>query len=146
MWQATREIAAQFAWFPCVVFGAHVVASRFVNAYETFPSLDIPMHLAGGVAIAYFLSHSLDTLENYRILQPSHGRLRLILVFALSCTAAVTWEFAEYVSDRVFDTGAQKGLEDTLLDMFLGMIGASAYLLQRVVRFGNAERPVEDVE
>jgi hypothetical protein len=36
---------------------------------------------------------------------------------------------AEYLSDRFFGTHAQVDLEDTLLDMFLGLVGGLSFLV-----------------
>ena len=40
-----------------------------------------------------------------------------------TATSAVLWEFAEYISDHSFGSQTQGGLEDTLLDMLLGILG-----------------------
>lgn len=125
---AIKDTSIRCAWLPILVFGAHVLSSNVLNAYEAWPALDVPMHLAGGFAIIYFFHHALNAFENHQLLQPSTGLLRIILIFALACTATIFWEFAEYVSDHTIGTNAQGGLEDTLFDMLLGMIGAVIYL------------------
>lgn len=43
-------------WFPSLVFLLHCVLSLAFDAYDRAPSLDVPMHLLGGVAIAYFFA------------------------------------------------------------------------------------------
>ncbi|MHC4889543.1 MAG: hypothetical protein ACYTEO_08805 [Planctomycetota bacterium] len=50
-------------------------------------------------------------------------------LFALTSTAAVIWEFGEFTLDFFFDTICQAGLEDTMLDMFLGMLGGTALII-----------------
>lgn len=65
------------------------------------------------------------------------GRVAALLVFALTYSAAVFWEFAEFVSDRLASTTAQLSLGDTLLDLHLGIVGGTAYLAgQALVRRG----------
>ncbi len=126
-----REIAAGALWFPVVVYGAHVIASRVLLAYDYFPQLDIPMHLAGGIAIAFFFLRSLNALEVHGLIQDPGLLVTLTLLFTLTCTAAVFWEFAEYVTDHTLGTRAQLGLEDTLLDMLFGILGGAAFIAVR---------------
>lgn len=118
-----KEIGRSALWAPLAVFVAHVILSLAFNGYQRMPALDIPMHLLGGMAIAFFFSRLLDILGDYTIVARVDGLLRAIFLMALTATAAVLWEFAEYISDHSFGTQAQGGLEDTLLDMLLGILG-----------------------
>jgi hypothetical protein len=114
------------AWAPISVFVIYRIAKAF-GAYLAYPPLDIPTHFMGGVAIAYF----------YRSLiansQKIVGRIpiQIQILFALTCTGTTTilWEFFEYVSDCLFHTNMILGLEDTLKDMFLGLLGGAILLL-----------------
>jgi len=124
-----RELWWRAGWFPTVVFLLHVFISRVVNGYILYPPLDIPMHFLGGVAIAFFFSRCLAMVPESAISGPPRQVAQALLVFSLTATATVFWEFAEFFSDRLFGTRAQLGLEDTLLDMALGVAGGIAYLL-----------------
>ena len=42
---------------------------------------------------------------------------------ALTCSATVVWEWAEFVSDHFFGTHAQVDLTDTMKDMLMGSLG-----------------------
>jgi hypothetical protein len=121
--QLSKEIWRSGFWAPLTVFLAHVILSLTFNAYERVPVVDIPIHFLGGMAIAFFCSRTLDILGDYAIVDRVDDLLRAVLLITLTATAAVFWEFAEYVSDRVFGTRAQEGLEDTLFDMLLGILG-----------------------
>ena len=133
---AGKEVAAwlwstlwQAGWAPAAVFVLHRVASG-LRAYDHYPDLDVPMHLAGGVAIAYFFHTASVNGSRRRVLGPYHRLTHVILVFALVGTAAVCWEFAEFLSDRYLGTNAQGGsLDDTLKDMALGMVGGAGFLV-----------------
>lgn len=114
------------------VFCIHVIASRMFHAYERFPSLDIPMHYFGGAAIAFFFDRASIAASERGIIGPFHRTTHTVLVFALTCTTTVFWEFAEYLVDYFFHTNAQPGLDDTLADMLLGICGGITLL---VVRF-----------
>jgi len=117
-----------------MIFFIHVVCSRLIRVYDLFPPLDIPMHIAGGFAIAYFFSGSLRALEEYKLLHPLEHLLEDILVFTLTCTAAIFWEFLEYISDHWIKTHAQPGLEDTLLDLLMGIAGVVLYIITQKIQ------------
>ena len=115
-------------WAPLLVFGAHVVASRIVPGYDSFPDLDVPMHFLGGMAIAFFFHVAFRNASRYHVLGPYHRLTHVALVFSFTCTAAVFWEFAEFISDRYFGSHAQGGLVDTMKDMALGIGGGIVFL------------------
>ena len=131
-------------WLPTAVFLLHVFISRVVNGYILFPPLDIPMHFLGGVAIAFFFSRCLALVPASVISGGPRRLLQALLVFGLTGTATVFWEFAEFFSDHLFGTHAQLGLEDTLLDMALGVAGGLAYLASAYQRatLGVPARPL----
>jgi hypothetical protein len=124
-----RDILRRALWAPALVFVVHVALSRLLHAYERLPWLDIVMHLLGGYAIAYCFAGTLDCLQVRGLVAAIDSRLRVVLILALTCTAAVFWEFAEFSSDRVAGTKAQLGLEDTLFDMLLGIVGGVLFVL-----------------
>lgn len=111
------------------LFSFHVIASRGFDAYIHFPLLDIPMHFLGGIVIAYFVHRASITASDHRIIGSFHRVTHTVLVFALTCTATVFWEFAEFIADRYFGTRAQLGLYDTLGDMLLGVCGGVTFIV-----------------
>lgn len=86
------------------------------------------MHVAGGVAIAWFLHRAAVNAAHAGWLAPFHAVTHVVLVLGLVGSTTVLWEFAEYFSDRYLGTHAQGGLQDTLLDMALGLCGGIAML------------------
>jgi hypothetical protein len=133
-------------WMPTAVFLLHVFISRVVNGYILYPPLDIPMHFLGGVAIAFFFSRCLALVPASVICGEPRRAMQGLLVFSLTGTATVFWEFAEFFSDRLAGTHAQLGLEDTLLDMALGVAGGLAYLASAYQRstLGVPARPLTE--
>ena len=125
------EAVRRGGWAPLGVFLAHILVSRGLGLYREVPHLDVPMHLAGGVAIAYFFARAVE-LEVGRVvvgaLTPYGAGL---LTLALTCTAAVGWELAEWTSDALGWTSAQAGNDDTMLDMLLGVVGGAALVALR---------------
>jgi len=99
-----------------------------VGAYEAFPPLDTPMHLLGGLAIAFFLwtAYSIGARSG-TLGQPNSTAIALLTVTS-TAASAVLWEFAEYLSDGYLGTNTQKGLEDTLLDLLFGLVGGAIFV------------------
>jgi hypothetical protein len=125
----SAELVRRYGWPPLFVFLLHVFISRVLNGYILYPPLDIPMHFFGGVAIAYFFSGCVLALPNRAVDSAWRAIVHLVLVLSLTATASVFWEFAEFTSDALFGTHAQLDLDDTLLDMALGIAGGAAYVL-----------------
>ena len=122
------ESLRRAGWAPTLVFVAHMILWHGVGAYAAFPPLDAPMHLLGGLAIAFFLwtAYSISARSG------TFGRPNSNAIAALTLTStaasALLWEFAEYLSDRYLGTNTQKGLEDTLLDLLLGSVGGAIFV------------------
>lgn len=121
-------------WVPFLFFAMHLAVSKGFDAYLILPWLDIPMHFFGGVVITYFfwtsLLHDLAT--------PVLGELsmfgRQLLAVAAVGATTVIWEFAEWSTDRMGLTEAQLGLEDTLLDMALGLLGGFVFVVFTAIK------------
>jgi prepilin signal peptidase PulO-like enzyme (type II secretory pathway) len=120
-------------WPPVAVFVLHVTMLVVLNAYIHIPRVDMPMHFFGGVAVAYtfWLLGSLAQLEarTPRVAVAVRG----ILTFALTCAAAVFWEFFEYALTVLTGVSLAGSYLDTILDMFLGVLGGMAYALGRTL-------------
>lgn len=67
-----------------------------------------------------------------RVQAEDEGIIRL--VWGLVNTTALLWEFAEFFSDRVLGSSCQLSLEDTLMDLFLGMLGGMLFLLPQFIQ------------
>lgn len=139
-WRSAFVAALREAgWAPSLVFVLHVVASRGFGAYALFPPLDIPMHFFGGVAITFFIGRLYRAAERFGLIGQPARWLYFVVVPALAIGTTVFWEFAEFLSDRLFGTRAQLGLEDTLFDMFLGCLGSLVFLIVAAVRVPSSE-------
>lgn len=114
------------AWAPLSVFVFYCVARAF-GAYLAYPPLDIPSHFMGGVAIAYFYQSAITNSQKFVGSIPAP--IQNILALTCTGTTSILWEFFEYISDTFFHTNMILGLEDTLKDMFLGLLGGLFLLL-----------------
>ena len=122
-----KKLVRIFA-LPTLLFCLHLVMV-FLGFYKRHPWLDMPMHVLGGVFIAYSFSLALTYFQERRILSELNILSRSVFLFALTSTAAVIWEFGEFTLDFFFGTHAQASLAETLLDMFLGILGGTALIV-----------------
>jgi hypothetical protein len=126
-------LLARAVWAPAGILVVHLVATGAFDAYTAWPALDVPMHLAGGAAIAHFWKTIVPPLLEPALATPRLAHVERVLVFALVGLAAVVWEFTELLSDRLLGTSLLRSLEDTLADLLFGLVGGVAYLLVREI-------------
>jgi hypothetical protein len=50
-----------------------------------------------------------------------------VLLLSLTATAAVFWEFAEFISDQWLNTHLQPSIANTMQDQFLGILGGMTW-------------------
>ena len=109
------------AWAPLSVFGLYWVG-LMLNLFKLFPPLDIPTHFLGGVVITYFYRSAI------RHSQKLVGEIPLAIqiIFAITCTGTTTilWEFYENFADTFLHTDMVRGLQDTIMDLLVGLLGA----------------------
>lgn len=113
---------------PFGLFCFHLVLVA-LGLYKKYHWPDIPMHVLGGVFIAYSFSLAVTYFQERKILSELNVFSRSVFLFGLTSSAAVIWEFGEFTLDFFFDTVAQASLEDTMLDMFLGLVGGTALIV-----------------
>ena len=112
-----------FFLFPGLVFLIHLSLSKIFHLYEVFPHMDIPFHYIGGLSIAYTAGKTLMYLEKENLIAKLNRVIFLILPLTLTATAAVFWEFGEFLLDRWMHTNIQISLENTMQDQFFGVLG-----------------------
>ncbi len=131
--KALRQLMLRAAWAPLLVLVIHQIVART----SMRQALDFWMHYSGGVAIAFFLWHTLDCLETW------FGRLtafaRYVFTFCMACTVGLFWEFAELLSDVTRGTHIQHDLHETMRDLIADATGAATTLtLVLIVRWFSA--------
>lgn len=120
--------SSRAAWAPILVFGIHVVLARVFDMYTIFPDIDIPMHFFGGMAITHFLLRSITVAVDLGFIGYPNRTGIAVFAFLAACTTTILWEFLEWILDRLLQREWQVSLDDTLFDMFLGMLGSIVYL------------------
>ena len=124
-------------WAPITVFALHLLASRVLRLYVAYPRTDIAMHLLGGIAIAFFFWRAGSLALHAGVIGTVNRTGMRVIIFGLTCAAAVFWECAEYLSDHYLGTNAQLGVADTLKDMVVGIAGGVIFLASASHRRGE---------
>src|SRR5687768_11618061 len=109
------------AWAPLSVVFFYLVGLA-LQWFDLFPWLDIPTHFIGGIAVTYFYRYAIRNSQGIVGVIPSF--IQILLAFTCTGTTIILWEFYENLFDFFFGTHMVRGLEDTILDMFLGLLGA----------------------
>ena len=110
-----------FFIFPVLVLVLHLFL-LFFDVYSALPWFDMPIHFIGGVSVSmtYFFILKYLQKENYLKI---NGLIRIIFVFALVSLTAVFWEFFEFSAEYLTGFNLQGSLNDTMVDLFLGLFG-----------------------
>ena len=109
------------AWAPLSVFGSYLLALTF-HLFKLFPPLDIPFHFLGGMTIAYFYRSAIRNSQE--LVGEVPVPVQILFAFTCAATTAVLWEFNETLLDLCLGTHMVRGLQDTIMDLFLGLLGA----------------------
>ena len=83
------------------------------------------MHFIGGLSIGYSYILFYKFLQQENIIISKDLILNIFFIISIVALTAVLWEMAEFVSDYFYHTRVQVSLDDTMLDMFLGILGGS---------------------
>jgi len=121
MKQWVIETLREAAWAPlCVVL--FYIAGLMFGWFNIFPPLDMPTHFAGGVAITYFYRVAIRQAQ--MMIGEIPFPIQMLLAFTSTGTMTVFWEFYENLLDHFIGTHMVRGLEDTLVDLVMGISGA----------------------
>ncbi len=95
----------------------------FFGIYSLFPWLDNLLHFMGGISIAYTSILFLREFEEE--IEIRNKIIFIIIIASIVSLASVLWELWEFTFGKVFSESffVQEGLEDTLLDLFFGVLG-----------------------
>ena len=109
------------AWAPLSVFVFYLVA-RSIQLFQQFPLLDIPTHFVGGVVITYF--YRVAIRHSQKLVGEIPFPVQMLFAFTCTGTTTIFWEFYEYIFDFFFHTRMVRGVTDTVVDLFVGLLGA----------------------
>ena len=109
------------AWAPLGVVGFYLFGLA-LHLFDKFPSLDVPTHFLGGVAITFLYRSAIRNSQ--KIVGDIPFSIQIIFAFTCTGTTIILWEFYENILDYFLNTHMVLGLVDTLKDMFMGLLGA----------------------
>lgn len=122
-----------------------LVGSQYLGSYLGFYGIfswwDVMLHFVSGILIAYWgliLWQYVDV--SYKPLEDLFISIWISILAGVS--SAGLWEITEYLGDRYLGTYAQLGsLNDTMLDIICGTIGAGLFALYIgvCIKTGNAK-------
>jgi hypothetical protein len=118
-WWVFGSRAIKFPFAADILFGLPFlidVGGNALNLYDTIEWWDDANHLVNWA----LQTSAVGLLLRYGEWSPP---IRAALAFAYAVTAAVLWEFAEYVTFVPDSPEAATAYADTLLDLALGMLG-----------------------
>ncbi|MFK7854491.1 MAG: hypothetical protein AB8B79_10275 [Granulosicoccus sp.] len=112
--------------FSCVtalLLAAHIVFGMQLGLYETSMLYDKVMHMIGSGAIAGLLLLAIHSYcsRNQVVLSSWHFS---VLVFCGTLSAGTLWEIFEFTIDQTGMFYAQRGLQDTMIDLLADAAGA----------------------
>ena len=107
-----------------VLLAAHIVFGMLSGLYETSAVYDKAVHLVASAAIAgLLLLASRRWSEQRGLALPPE--MAVMLVLAGTVTLGTLWELFEFTVDLTGAFVAQRGLEDTMLDLLADTVGAA---------------------
>lgn len=105
-----------------ILLSAHVVLGMQLGLYESSRLYDKAMHLLGSAAIAGVLAVAAQSYCRGLGMQLPVPLVR-VLVFAGTLGAGALWEIFEFSVDQTGLFVAQRGLQDTMLDLIANTAG-----------------------
>ncbi len=127
-----------------ICFGCVVGSS--LNNFTDFTGIDLPEHAFAGYLAASFGVVLCDIMQGDRHkIKPS---VQALFGFAFGVALMVGWEFYEFTMDRLYGFDLQHalpyaadGLQDTMVDLIVGSVGALAAMFfegfRRAGKFGK---------
>ena len=109
------------AWAPLSVVAFYGIGLA-LRLFKSFPFLDIPIHFMGGLVINYFYRVAIRHSQN--LVGEIPFPIQVLLGFTCAGTTTILWEFYESLADFFLGTQMVRGLEDTIVDLFVGLLGA----------------------
>ena len=112
------------AWAPLGVLGFYGIGLA-LGLFDSFPFLDMPTHFMGGVVITYF--YRVAIRRSQMLVGEIPFPIQVLLGFTAAGTTTILWEFYENLADHFLGTQMVRGLEDTIVDLFIGLLGALVF-------------------
>ncbi|RPJ27926.1 MAG: hypothetical protein EHM33_06320 [Chloroflexi bacterium] len=127
--QSSNWISAtlrEAAWAPLSILGFYGLAFS-LRLFKLFPPLDMPVHFLGGIVITYFYRSALR--HSQKLVGEIPFPVQVLFAFTCTATTAILWEFYENILDFFLGTHVVRGVQDTIVDLLMGLLGALVFSL-----------------
>ena len=111
-----------FFRYPVILFFINIFFER-IGVYLIFPWMDIPLHFIGGFLIAHSFILIYIFLRGKKLIFVKNKFIFLFFILSIVSLIAILWEFWEYIVINFFNLDVLMTLEDTLFDLFMGLVG-----------------------
>lgn len=139
-----QDVPQLLKWFIKLHLVLHSFFGHFMHFYDFVPFWDKMLHFFGTFIVAWFFFHALINDSKY---WSKLGERRAgFEAFLLSNFAGILWEIAEFIVDKIFSIGAQRGLDDTMFDLIFNVFGSyfGVRFAQRIERGDGSDREIEE--
>jgi hypothetical protein len=109
------------AWAPLSIVGFYGIGLA-LHLFKSYPWIDMPTHFLGGIAITYF--YRCATRNSQNLIGEIPFLVQTLLAFTGTGTTAIFWEFYENLMDHFLGFSMVRGLDDTIVDLTMGLCGA----------------------
>ena len=127
-----RKLIYFFRW-PLIVYVLGLILYIF-KVPRIFPWIDIPLHLIGGFVIAYSFVLILEFLGDKKLIKIKNKTIYFVIIIGLVGLTTIFWEFYEFALTNLFNLSMQGNLEDTMCDLFLGLLGGSSLFIFKKIK------------
>lgn len=111
------------------LFLFNVFIDSYLFLYDIIPSLDVPMHLLGGILTAWTVRGLLCLYKTFFNIKIEPRFLLSLYIIGMVALVAITWEGYEFVHDIFSPRTFSLSAGDTIGDIFVGLLGASLYCI-----------------
>ncbi len=118
---------------PFLIFLLDEVLYNFWPDFSLTWHLDNYLHIMGGMSIAASSIVALRIAERGGWVKINSAATFFVVV-AFVMSAAVVWEFYEFLHDYFYGTHFQPSNADTVKDLFMGLTGGAAWCLGHLAR------------
>lgn len=129
----------------------HVVGG-ILGLYVKIPWWDVLTHFMSSVTVCLFAVYCMIVVDAYFAEISFTMPIVIIFVVMISLAGGALWEIGEYISDKIFGTHEQKGLDDTMKDLIVDLLGGlavslgAAYIIKKRGGYENIIKKVVNVE
>jgi hypothetical protein len=118
------------------------IGGGVLDAYHSIPYYDDFTHFVSSVLVAFFAFVVIYILDEYwdGLHMDKYAMAFMVVIFTMAM--GVLWEFNEWISDTIFETNEQWGLNDTMSDLLVDTFGGIivAFIGVNLIKKGSIKK------